>query len=106
MKTLVRVLVAACAIASPVLSFAQANDQPLTRAQVRADLVRWEQAGYRPGTGDEPNYPEQIQAVEAKVAAMERASGGVAVGGAPETGASQSGAPSAGAMVRPGMSGQ
>jgi len=41
--------------------------EPLTRAQVKADLVRVEQAGYRPGE-DRVNYPEDIQAAEARVA--------------------------------------
>ncbi|MEK7927372.1 DUF4148 domain-containing protein, partial [Burkholderia contaminans] len=37
---------------------------------VRADLVRVERAGYRPISND-PNYPEDIQAAEAKVAAQQ-----------------------------------
>ena len=66
------VLVAASAIAIPAYSFAQST-QSLTRAEVRADLVRVEQAGYSPGRGDDINYPTDIQAAEAKVAAVQYA---------------------------------
>jgi Domain of unknown function (DUF4148) len=50
-----------------VLSFAQPN-APLTRAEVPADLVRVEQAGYTPRAND-INYPLDNQAAEAKIAA-------------------------------------
>jgi hypothetical protein len=56
-------------LATPVLSFAQSN-APVTRAEVRADLVRAERAGYTPSSGDEVNYPADIQAAEAKIAAQ------------------------------------
>lgn len=85
-RLLLSVLVAASAVAAPVYSFAQST-QPLTRAEVRADLVRVEQAGYRPGRGDDINYPADIQAAEAKVAAGQYAQnsaqhdmGGVSMG--------------------------
>src|SRR3978361_855194 len=55
-------------LAAPALSFAQSN-APVTRAEVRADLVRVEQAGYTPSSGDEANYPADVQAAEAKIAA-------------------------------------
>jgi hypothetical protein len=55
-------------LAAPALSFAQSN-APVTRAEVRADLVRVEQAGYNPSSGDDVNYPADLQAAEAKVAA-------------------------------------
>ncbi|WP_028221133.1 DUF4148 domain-containing protein [Paraburkholderia oxyphila] len=67
-RLLLSVLVAASAVAVPAYSFAQST-QPLTRAEVRADLVRVEQAGYSPGRGDDINYPADIQAAEVKVAA-------------------------------------
>lgn len=48
----------------PAVSFAQ-SQQPLTRAQVRAELVELQQAGYR---GDnEATYPAAIQAAEERV---------------------------------------
>ena len=47
MKSLINAL-AVLALVVPVVSFAQANQQSLTRAQVRADLIRAERAGYNP----------------------------------------------------------
>ncbi|EIF34619.1 hypothetical protein BCh11DRAFT_02425 [Burkholderia sp. Ch1-1] len=68
-KALVCFALAAGALATPVLSFAQSN-APVTRAEVRADLVRLEQAGYNPSLADDADYPAAIQAAEAKVAAQ------------------------------------
>ena len=78
MKSLIQAVVVAAALAAPVAVFAQSN-APLTRAQVRAELVQLENAGYHPGDGDNTTYPAQIQAAEAKVAAQNDAKG---VGGA------------------------
>lgn len=61
-------LVVATALALPIASHAQETTSPVTRAQVRAELVQLEKAGYRPGKND-PHYPDDIQAAEAKVAA-------------------------------------
>jgi hypothetical protein len=66
-KTIFGIFAVTFSIAAPGLSFAQST-QPLTRAEVRADLVRVEQAGYSPGRGDDVSYPVDIQAAEAKVA--------------------------------------
>ena len=81
MKSLIQAAVVAVALAAPVAVFAQSN-APLTRAQVRAELVQLEKAGYQPGQGDNVSYPAQIQAAEAKVAAQNGATdvGGVANG--------------------------
>lgn len=54
----VRLLAVAALVAAPALSFAAAP-QALTRADVRADLVRVEQAGYRPISGD-AQYPADL----------------------------------------------
>lgn len=89
MKTLACLAIAIGAIASPVLASAQSN-APVTRAEVRADLVRIEQAGYNPAIGSDPHYPDDIQAAEAKVAAEQHAAT-TDVGGSPATGASASG---------------
>lgn len=69
MKTFAYLLTAA-ALASPLAAFAQTNS-PLTRAEVRADLVRVEQAGYNPSAGEDANYPADIQAAEAKIASSD-----------------------------------
>jgi hypothetical protein len=57
-------------VPSLALSFAQSTSAPVTRAQVYADLVRLEQAGYDPSASNDPDYPAAIQAAEAKVAAQ------------------------------------
>ncbi|MFM0209617.1 DUF4148 domain-containing protein [Paraburkholderia sediminicola] len=81
MKSLVQAVVVAAVLAAPVAVFAQSN-QPVTRAQVRAELIELEKAGYNPAHGADPHYPEDIQAAEAKVAAQhaETGFGGVANG--------------------------
>lgn len=96
MKSLIQAVVVAAVLAAPVASFAQSN-QPLTRAQVRAELVQLEKAGYQPGLSD-PYYPANIQAAEARVArengtaqASESGYGGAV------NGASQAGRPTAAA---------
>jgi Ni/Co efflux regulator RcnB len=65
MKSLVYAVVAASVLAAPIASFAQSND-PVTRAQVRAELVQLEKAGYNPGSGH-TDYPANIQAAEQRI---------------------------------------
>jgi hypothetical protein len=91
MKSFIYAVAAASILCAPLASFAQvqANQQPLTRAEVKADLARLEQAGYRP-VADDPLYPADIQAAEARVAQEQAAKS--AVGGAP-SGSTQSGTP-------------
>ncbi|MCA8297633.1 DUF4148 domain-containing protein [Burkholderia sp. AU30198] len=55
-----RLLAVAVLAAIPALSFADTG-HGLTRADVRAELVRLEQAGYNPARS-EPHYPEDIAA--------------------------------------------
>ena len=86
MKSLINAVALAALIAVPVASFAQSN-QPVTRAQVRAELVQLEKAGYNPSVSDDATYPANIQAAEARVAAQNSGYG-------PSTsGSSQAGAP-------------
>jgi hypothetical protein len=66
MKTLITAVAFAAALATPVLSFAQQSDAPLSRAQVRAELVQLKDAGYNPNIND-PAYPSNIQAAETRV---------------------------------------
>jgi hypothetical protein len=83
MKRFVCATIAAAVIAIPSFAFAQADtssNAPITRAQVRADLVRVEQAGYNPA-GSDINYPADIQAAEARLNA-EHAYGGASNGSA------------------------
>jgi hypothetical protein len=81
MKALACLILASSALASPVISVAQSNG-PVTRDQVRADLIRLEEAGYRVGDGDNTTYPAKIQAAEAKIAAQDGQANS-AVGGTP-----------------------
>jgi len=86
MKSLIQAVVIAAAVAAPAMSFAQSN-APVTRAQVRAELVQLEKAGYRPGD-NETTYPVALQAAEARVAAQNGAASGY---GGVASGQSQSG---------------
>lgn len=69
MKSFLNAIALVAILSAPVTSFAQ-TDQPLTRAQVREQLVQIERAGYTPGASDSYNYPENIMAAEARVAAQ------------------------------------
>ncbi|HKT91763.1 MULTISPECIES: DUF4148 domain-containing protein [unclassified Paraburkholderia] len=76
MKSLVQAVVIAAALAAPVAVFAQSN-QPVTRAQVRADMIQVEKAGFNPARSNPNEYPANVQAAEARVAAQNSAVGGV-----------------------------
>lgn len=90
-RILAGLVLAAATLGAPVLSFAQSTG-PVTRAEVRADLIRVEQAGYNPAHSHDVDYPADIQAAEAKIAAQSdqqltmQAVGGVAQNGASESG--------------------
>lgn len=101
MKSLVQTVVVLTVVAAPVISFAQANSA-VTREQVRADLVQLEQAGYHVGDGDNTNYPADIQAAEARIAAQ---NGGSSYGGV-VSGTSASGAPAPVTGLQPVYFGQ
>ncbi|SAL78158.1 purine nucleoside phosphorylase [Caballeronia choica] len=97
-KIFVCLALAAGTLAAPALSFAQSNG-PVTRAEVRADLVRLEKAGYEPAVASDANYPADIQAAEAKVAAQEGQQHATrSFGGVSQQGTSASGAPARTAM--------
>jgi hypothetical protein len=90
MKTLISAVVVAAALVAPVASFAQSN-QPVTRAQVRAELVQLEKAGYNPAN-DNFAYPASIQAAQARVDAQNGTAQAANSGyGAPMAGTSQAG---------------
>ncbi|RKP50789.1 DUF4148 domain-containing protein [Trinickia fusca] len=99
MKQLALLTLTLTALVSSTLTFAHAESAPLTRSQVRADLIRLEQAGYRP-TANDLNYPADIQAAQEKVAAQNAAQIGQqraveSMGGTQERGSSDAGKPSA-----------
>jgi hypothetical protein len=67
MKSLFNVVALVAAVAAPAAAFAQSN-APETRAEVRADLARVQQAGYDPS--DWAHYPQNIEAAQARIAAQ------------------------------------
>ncbi|MGP8432694.1 DUF4148 domain-containing protein [Paraburkholderia fungorum] len=69
MKSFIRSIVIVAALTAPMIAVAQQSTAPVTRAEVRADLVRLERAGYNPARRDDATYPADIQAAEARVAA-------------------------------------
>jgi hypothetical protein len=93
MKALIKTVLIACALSAPAFAFAQATNAPVTRAEVKADLVRVEQAGYRPAAKD-PYYPAEIQAAETKIAAQQQTPEAAQVGGV-AAGSWQAGGPRA-----------
>jgi len=94
MKSLIQAVAIAAVFAVPTVSFAQSSEssQPVTRAQVRAELVQLEKAGYTPSRGRDPYYPSDIQAAEARVAAQNGAAQAETTGYGPSaSGTSQTG---------------
>lgn len=65
MKSWVNAVIAAAVVSSPLVSFAQSS-APVSRAEVRAELVQLEKAGYSPAAED-ASYPAKLQAAEARV---------------------------------------
>jgi hypothetical protein len=62
------VFAALAALAAPLAAHAQSSAAPVTRAQVNAELVQVEQAGYDPHKIS-AHYPADIQAVQGTVQA-------------------------------------
>ncbi|MFT4067277.1 DUF4148 domain-containing protein [Paraburkholderia sp.] len=97
MKSLFKAVAIAAALAAPVVSFAQSSQQPVTRAQVRGELIQLEHAGYNPATSNDTNYPGNIQAAEQQVQAQNptvaqtQPAADTSGYGAPTSGSSQSG---------------
>jgi type II secretory pathway pseudopilin PulG len=74
MKAIIKTAVVALALTAASASFAQSQpaNASITRAQVRAELVQLEQAGYRPVAND-VHYPTNIQNAEAGVTRQQAA---------------------------------
>lgn len=62
-------VVVAAVLSIPVVASAQQSNAGVTRAEVRADLVQIEKAGYNPSRGNDPHYPADIQAASARLEA-------------------------------------
>ncbi|KVQ18178.1 DUF4148 domain-containing protein [Burkholderia cepacia] len=84
MKAYIAVLTMIAAIVGQS-AFAQ-SAAPLTRAQVRDELMRLETAGYDPAKGDDGEYPADIQAAQARLAEQDRARMAAAAAHAPAAG--------------------
>ncbi|MFT4063858.1 DUF4148 domain-containing protein [Paraburkholderia sp.] len=68
MKTTIVGILGIGLLVTPLLSHAQASTRR-THAEVRAELVQLEKAGYNPARRDDATYPANIQAAEARVSA-------------------------------------
>jgi hypothetical protein len=104
MKSLIEIIVVTGAvIVSAVFSsvLAQQSNEPVTREQVRQQLIELEGAGYNPARANDYNYPDDLQAAEARVAAQkareaqaqDQQAKGQAGGVPPQPGVRPSGAP-------------
>lgn len=65
MKSLILATTIVGSFVLPHISFAQSSNQPVTRAQIHAELVQLEDAGYKPSKA---HYPDDILAAEKRVA--------------------------------------
>ncbi len=71
MKFAIRSIMLAVAI-TPAFALAAQSSSVLTRAEVRAQIVQVEQAGYNPARKD-IHYPQSIQQAEARIRSSEPA---------------------------------
>ena len=97
MKSLIQAIAIAAAFAVPAAAFAQ-SDAPVTRAQVKAELVQFKQAGGRTNFSNDPHYPEDAQIAQARVNAQNGNNQGF---GGVQAGSSASGAPVKADGVKP-----
>ncbi|WGY72913.1 DUF4148 domain-containing protein [Burkholderia cepacia] len=70
MESFLKAVAIGAMLAVPVVSFAQSEQSTMTRAEVRNELVQLEKAGYKPSMARNTHYPENLQAAQARVAAM------------------------------------
>ncbi|MDN7915571.1 DUF4148 domain-containing protein [Burkholderia cepacia] len=80
MKTqLIATLLVAVSASAAVPAFAA--EAVVSRAQVRAELVQLEQAGYQPGRANDPHYPVDLQAALTRIHANDAVVAGAATSG-------------------------
>ncbi|MEW6341143.1 MAG: DUF4148 domain-containing protein [Paraburkholderia sp.] len=99
MKSFAKITLSVALLASTGV-FSTAFAQGTSRAEVYADLVRVEQAGYNPAASSDTSYPADVQAAEAKLAAQgnERVANDASVDAA-SVGGAMSGSSSSGAHM-------
>ncbi|MGP8434231.1 DUF4148 domain-containing protein [Paraburkholderia fungorum] len=83
MKTLVSAIIIAFALATPVMSFAQQTNGPLTRAEVRAQLVTAEQEGLIHQSNSQ--YPKTAPALSKTASTFDISGYGPTVNGSSQT---------------------
>ncbi|MFM0666424.1 DUF4148 domain-containing protein [Paraburkholderia sediminicola] len=66
MRLITNAAALSAALLLPFAAFAQSS-APLTRAQVRQQVIDMENAGYNPSTSDSTAYPENIQAAQMRL---------------------------------------
>ncbi|MFM0417666.1 DUF4148 domain-containing protein [Paraburkholderia aromaticivorans] len=85
MKSLIKAVAVTLVVAAPVASLAQPAEQSITRAQVRADLIQAEQAGYNPLDWADYPYGEfkaaEFRAALRKSSAIDTSGYGSGLGG-------------------------
>jgi hypothetical protein len=82
-NTLMQTIVVAIAATAPIVALAQAQGPAqVTRAQVRSELVQWEQSGYSP-LGSNIDYPGNPQAAEARASVQANNAEATTYGGKP-----------------------
>ncbi|CAD6509175.1 DUF4148 domain-containing protein [Paraburkholderia sabiae] len=90
MRSLAKTVAVLFVLAVPVAAFAQSTQSPITRAQVRAELVQAEKDGYSPLAWADYPYGE-IQAAEFRAAAHNAKAADASGYGPATNGTSQSG---------------
>ncbi|MDP9586516.1 UNVERIFIED_ORG: hypothetical protein J2791_005836 [Burkholderia contaminans] len=69
------------AVSAAVAAPAFASEAVVTRAQVRAELVQLQQAGYVPGRANDPHYPDDLQAALTRIHANDTVAADTATSG-------------------------
>jgi len=104
MKSLIQAVAIAAILAAPAAAFAQAadtNQQPVTRAEVKNQLIQLEQAGYNPAEANDPNYPADVQAAEQRIQAENPPVAQQPVADTSGSGPSTSASSASGTMMQP-----
>ncbi|WP_322021283.1 MULTISPECIES: DUF4148 domain-containing protein [unclassified Burkholderia] len=70
MESFINTFAIAAMIAIPAVSFAQPQNPAKTRTEVRDELIQIETAGYQPSMARRTQFPENLQAAQARVAAV------------------------------------
>lgn len=83
MKTLISAIIIAASVSIPAVSFAQQTNGPLTRADVRAQLITAEHEGLVHQSNSQ--YPKTVPTSEKSATAFDMSGYGSAVGGSSQT---------------------